>query len=182
MNVIDTLTQRNEAFATSGFSPGLKILPSLATLIIGCVDPRVDPVDIFKLNAGEAAVIRNVGGRVDNTVFQTMAVLRAVAQAAGKDVGAGWNLIVLHHTDCGITGCFHHAPELLAKYLGVSRTDLDALAIADPYQAVAVDVAALKANPLLPGGFTVTGLVYDVATGHVETVVPPAPLRAEATS
>ena len=29
-------------------------------LIIGCVDPRVDPADIFGLKAGEAAVIRNV--------------------------------------------------------------------------------------------------------------------------
>ncbi len=60
MNVIETLTQRNEAFAISGFSPGLKILPSMATLIIGCVDPRVDPVDLFKLQAGEAAIIRDV--------------------------------------------------------------------------------------------------------------------------
>lgn len=179
MNVIETLTQRNAAFAINGFSPGLKILPSMATLIIGCVDPRVDPVDIFKLQAGEAAIIRNIGGRVDKVIFQTMAVLRAVAQAAGKDVGAGWNLIVLHHTDCGITGCFHHAPELLAKYLGVAVTDLDPLAITDPYQAVAIDVAALKANPQLPGGFTVTGLVYDVTTGRVEIVVPPALLRAE---
>jgi hypothetical protein len=40
------------------------------------------------------------------------------------------------------------------------------LAIADPYKAVAVDVAALKANPQLPGGSLVTGLVYDVTIGQ----------------
>lgn len=179
MNVIEILSQRNEAFSISGFSSGLKILPSMATLIIGCVDPRVDPADIFKLQAGEAAIIRNIGGRVDRNVFQTMAVLRAVARAAGKDIGAGWNVIVLHHTDCGITGCFRHAPELLAKYLGVTVTELDALAVTDPYQAVAIDVAALKANPQLPGGFAVTGLVYDITTGRIEVVVPSAPLRVE---
>jgi carbonic anhydrase len=44
---------------------------------------------------------------------------------------------------------------------------------------VVVDVAALKANPLLPGGFLVSGLVYDVATGRIEILVPPALLRAE---
>jgi hypothetical protein len=47
------------------------------------------------------------------------------------------------------------------------------MAITDPHKAVAVDVAALKANPLLPGGFLVTGLVYDVTTGRVEILVPP---------
>ena len=36
-----------------------------------------------------------------------------------------------------------------------------------------------KGNPLLPGGFLVTGLVYDVTTGRIEIVVPPALLRAE---
>ena len=62
-------------------------------------------------------------------------------------------------------------------HFGVAPTDLDALAITDPHAAVAVDVAALKANPLLPGEFIVSGLVYDVATGQVEVVVPPALLR-----
>jgi len=38
----------------------------------------------------------------------------------------------------------------------------------------------LKANPQLPGGYIVSGLVYDVATGKVEIVVPPSRLRREA--
>jgi carbonic anhydrase len=77
----------------------------------------------------------------------------------------------------------HHLPRSLP---GVAREalrrcsgDLDDLAIADPHKAVAVDVAALKANPMLPGGFLVSGLVYDVATGRIELVVPPALLRPE---
>ena len=45
--------------------------------------------------------------------------------------------------------------------------------------AVAVDAVALKANSRSPGGFAVAGLVYDVATGKTETVVPPAPPRPE---
>jgi carbonic anhydrase len=62
---------------------------------------------------------------------------------------------------------------------GFAPADVDALAIADPHKAVAVDVAALKANPLLPGGFLVIGLVYDVPTGRIEIVVPPSLLRPE---
>jgi carbonic anhydrase len=109
-----------------------------------------------------------------------MAIVRSLAAAQGNDIGPGWNLIVLHHTDCGIGPCRHLVPDLLAKNLGVETKDLDSLAIADPYEAVAIDVAKLKANPSLPGGFTVTGLVYDVATGRVNVVVPPALLRPEA--
>ena len=179
MDFLQTLAQRNAAFANSDFSADLKIIPSRKTMIIGCVDPRVDPMDVLQLQPGEAAVIRNVGGRVNPALLETMAILRTVSRVGGSEVGEGWNLILLHHTDCGITGCLHHAPELLAKHMGVAPQELAALEIDDPYKAVAVDVAALKANPNLPGGFTVSGLVYDVATGRIDTVVPAGPLRTE---
>lgn len=179
MDFLQTLAQRNAAFAESGFSADLKIIPSRKTMIIGCVDPRVDPMDVLQLAPGEAAVIRNVGGRVNPALLETMAILRTVSRVGGSEVGEGWNLILLQHTDCGITGCLHHAPGLLAKHMGVAPDELAALAIDDPYKAVAVDVAALKANPNLPAGFTVTGLVYDVATGRIDTVVPAGPLRTE---
>ena len=178
MNVIDTLIQRNEMFARNRFSASLKIIPSKKTMIIGCVDPRVDPFDIFGLEPGEAAVIRNVGGRITPATLQVMTMLRVVAKTSGGELGPGWNLVVLHHTDCGIN-CLVHSPDLLAAHFGVAPAALDALAITNPHQAVAVDVAALKANPLLPGEFLVSGLVYDVATGRVEVVVPPALLRPQ---
>jgi len=178
MNVLEELTARNRAFARERFSPGLRMMPSLRTTIIGCVDPRVDPFDIFGLAPGETAVIRNVGGRIFPSTLQTMAMLRMVAKAQGAEMGSGWNLIVLHHTDCGIN-CLVHSPEMLAKHFGVAPTELAPLAITDPRHSVEVDVAALKANPQLPGGLLVSGLVYDVATGQVETVVPPALLRPE---
>lgn len=177
MDFIKTLTERNAEYAESGFSADLKIIPSQKTMIIGCVDPRVDPMDVLKLNAGEAAIIRNVGGRVTPELFQTMAILGTVSKVGGNAIGEGWNLVVLHHTQCGITGCFRHAPHLLAQYMGVEEDKLEALAIDDPYRSVEIDVAALKANPNMPGDATVTGLVYDVTTGKVEITVPTARLR-----
>ncbi|WP_316157967.1 hypothetical protein [Cupriavidus sp. BIC8F] len=52
MSFLETLNQRNEVFAKNRFSADLKIMPSMKTVIIGCVDPRVDPVDIFQLEPG----------------------------------------------------------------------------------------------------------------------------------
>jgi carbonic anhydrase len=179
MDFLETLMERNAEYAQKGFNASLKMLPFKQTVIIGCVDPRVDPADLFDLEPGEAVVIRNVGGRLNAATLETMAILRTVAKAAGKDIGPGWNLIVLHHTDCGIIGCHKHAPDLLAKHLGVAMPQLEDMAIADPYAAVAQDVATLKANPNLPGGFMVSGLVYDVSTGKTEIVVAPSLLRPE---
>jgi carbonic anhydrase len=44
--------------------------------------------------------------------------------------------------------------------------------------AVAIDVAALRAIPALPGEWLISGLVYDIATGLVDVVIPPARIRA----
>lgn len=172
MDIVNDLLSRNAQFTEQGFNASLKIAPSTKTIIVGCVDPRVDPMDVLRLNPGEAAIIRNVGGRVNPSLLETVGILRTVANAAGAELGEGWNLIILQHTDCGITRCYNHSPRLLEPYMGVSRDALEALAISDPYKAVAVDVEALRKNSSMPRGFAVTGLVYEVETGRVKTVVP----------
>jgi carbonic anhydrase len=179
MYFIETITQRNEEFAKNGYSPELKIIPSTKTIIIGCLDPRVDPMDILGLKPDEAAIIRNIGGRINPALVETMILLPVVARAAGQEMGPGWNLVILHHTDCGIIGCYKHAPDLLAVHLGVTRSELDSMAITDPRKAVAMDVAAYKANDKIPGGFMISGIVYDVSTGKIDVIVPPSRLRPE---
>lgn len=176
MTTLDTLTRRNSDFATNRFPPDLTLVPRLTTLVIGCVDPRVDPAHVLGVALGDAAVIRNVGGRVTPAVVAELEMLRKVTQAGGGDMGAGWDLIVLHHTQCGITRLAGEG-DMLAAYFGVAAEELPAKAVTDPRAAVAVDVAALKAAPTLAGGFLVSGLVYDVRTGRVEVVVEPSLLR-----
>ena len=179
MDFLSTIRARNDAFAQQGFSAGLKIIPTTKTIIVGCLDPRVDPMDILGLEPGEAAIIRNIGGRINPTAVETLVLLPAVAKAAGQMMGPGWNLVILHHTDCGIIGCYRHAPDLLAKHLGVTRSRLDCMEVTDPYKAVAMDVAAWQADADVPGAFMISGLVYDVASGRIHIVVPATRLRPE---
>ena len=178
MAVIDVLAERNADFASHQFSPDLTISPTLKTMIIGCVDPRVDPTRVLGLELGEAVVIRNVGGRVTPATLKTMVMLGKVGQANGGGPGVGWNLVVLHHTDCGMTDLAAF-PDLLAEYFEILPDQLEAKAVSDPIASVKVDVAVLKQTPFLPGGFLVSGLVYDVVTGRIETIVAPASLRTE---
>lgn len=178
MDTIKTLNERHKRFVAHRFAPGLAMMPKLKTMIIGCADPRVDPAEVLGLELGDAAVIRNIGGRITPATLQTMAMLRLVAAAdPGGPPGPGWNLIVLHHTDCGINRLTEH-PDLLAEHFGIGKGELGSKHIADPWASVATDVAALKANPFLPAQLIVSGLVYDVATGHIEQVVGPELLRS----
>jgi carbonic anhydrase len=99
-----------------------------------------------------------------------MGMLRKVGQANGGGPGQGWHLIVLHHTDCGMTDLAAY-PELLADYFGIGTDQLASKAVSDPYESVRVDVDVLRRTEPLASAFAVSGLVYDVATGRVETVV-----------
>jgi carbonic anhydrase len=175
MTTFDTLLERNQEFAAHHFPKDLPLMPR--AMIIGCVDQRVDPAHVLGLGLGEAIVIRNVGGRITPATLQTMGMLKRIAQVGGGAPAGEFHLIVLQHTHCGITRLDQDS-DLLASYFGTSREGLLAKAITDPRAAVAVDVAALKAIPALPGNWLVSGLVYGVATGLVEVVVPPAPLAS----
>lgn len=178
MDTVDTLISRNKTFAGQSRHGGLSLMPTLRTIVIGCADPRVDPAEVLGVSLGEALVIRNVGGRVVPATLQTLGLLAMIGQAEGLRPGPGWNIVVLHHTDCGITRLNAH-PDALGPFFGINNDELPAMQVMDPWAAVAVDVAMLKATPGLPAPWLVSGLVYDVATGLVDVVVPPGPVRTE---
>jgi carbonic anhydrase len=179
--MIDALLQRNHDFVTHRFVAGLSIRPTLQTIIIGCADPRVDPVHILGLEPGEAVVLRNVGGRVTPGTLQLLSMLLQVPTASGApadNTSAPFHLIVLHHTDCGITRLASNT-EMMAEYFDVAPAELPAKAIEDPRAAVASDIATLRAIPDVPSALLVSGLVYDTETGLIDVVVPLAPIRTE---
>ena len=99
------------------------------------------------------------------------AVVGAVPNGGGE-----FHLIVLQHTNCGITYLAGETA-MLTRFFQMPETELKTKAVSDPRAAVAADVAILRTIPALPGTWLVSGLVYDVETGLVEVVVPPAQIR-----
>ena len=185
MSNLDSMLERNKVFAAQQETAGT-LLPSLAetaplvkAMIIGCADMRVDPALLLGLEPGEALVLRNVGGRIVPGLLAQMGMLGRIGAVMGQKLASGgeFHLVVLHHTDCGITRLTGDAA-MLAQFFAVGEEQLAAKAVSDPRAAVVVDVALLRGVPTLPAGWILSGLVYDVATGLVEVVVPPAPLRA----
>ena len=184
MTHLDSMLERNKEFArqqsaASTLMPSLpKAMPHVKATIIGCADMRVDPFQILGLEPGEAVVLRNIGGRITPGLLEELGMLGRVGQVAGGTPGGGgeFHLIVLQHTDCGITRLAGD-PAMLAHYFHIQEDGLQAKAILDPRAAVAADVAVLRSVPALPAAWLLSGLVYDVASGLVEVVVPAAPIR-----
>jgi len=184
MSILDDMLERNKDFAAKQSAAGTlmpslpRAMPNLKATIIGCADMRVDPAHLFGLKPGEALVIRNIGGRITPALLEELGLLGRIGEVAREVPGGGgeFHLIVLQHTDCGITRLAGD-PAKLAHYFQIQESEVKSKAVTDPRAAVAGDVAWLKTIPALPGQLIVSGLVYDVATGLVEVVVPPAPIR-----
>ena len=184
MSHLDDMLERNQQFAAQQAAAGT-LMPSLPravthlkATIIGCADMRVDPAHVLGLEPGEALVLRNIGGRVTPVLLEELRLLGRIGQV-DKQVPAGggeFHLIVLQHTDCGITRLTGDAP-MLAHYFQIEENEVGAKSITDPRAAIMNDVATLRAVPTLPANWLLSGLIYDVSTGRVEVVVPPAPIR-----
>jgi carbonic anhydrase len=184
MGTLDSMLERNKTFAASQTAARElmpRALPNVKAVIIGCADMRVDPAHVLGIKPGEAVVMRNIGGRITPGLLEQLGLLGRIGEVAGAIPGGGgeFHLIVLQHTDCGITRLAGD-PAMLTRYFQTQEGELKKKNVADPRAAVAVDVALLRAIRQLPSDWLISGLVYDVATGLVEIVVPPAQIRAAA--
>ena len=185
MSNLDSLLERNQAFAAQESAAGTLVpslpqaLPNVKAIIIGCADMRVDPAHVLGIKPGEAVVMRNLGGRITPGLLEQLGLLGRIGELAGEIPGGGaeFHIVVLQHTDCGMTRLASD-PAMLTRYFQIQEGELEKKKVTDPRAAVAIDVAWLRTIPALPSEWLISGLVYDVATGLVEIVVPPAPIRA----
>jgi carbonic anhydrase len=181
MTSLDSMLERNKDFAASQ-SPARDLmpraLPNVKAIIIGCADMRVDPAHVLGIQPGEAVVMRNIGGRITPGLLEQLGMLGRIGEVVGAvpNDGGEFHLIVLQHTNCGITYLARETA-MLTRFFQTPETELKTKAVSDPRAAVAADVALLRTIPALPGEWLVSGLVYDVETGLVDVVVPPAQIR-----
>ncbi len=172
---VHTLIDRNLKFANSFSQGGLGLPPRLSILILTCLDARVDPAHLFRLELGDAVVMRNIGGRVTDEIIEQIAILRGLAVVAG---GTGFEVAVIHHTDCGASRFANpQVRQKMSQVVGTGEAAIERLAISDPQISVAQDRDRLRAAQTLPNELVVAGYVYDVTDGHAREVVAPAALR-----
>lgn len=178
MTDLDQLLDRNKHFATTEAYQGAPISPRRGVCVITCLDPRTDPADFLELELGDAAVIRNAGGRVSQAVIDDLAFISYLSETVLKPDGPLFEVAVIHHNKCG-TSFLADADFRgnFATYVGGDEVALAAKAVTDPVQTVQHDVELLRSSTVLSNKITVSGHVYDVDTGVITTIVPASPLR-----
>jgi len=174
MTRMTPLLERNEQFAR-GYVPVPLNPPAAQVVIVACLDHRVDPAIILGLRLGDALVIRNAGGRVTGAVVNDLAYLAYLAGqffSAQVEADGLFEVAVVHHTQCG-TGFLADSSfrSQAAEATGVPEAALEAAAVADPYATVKTDVDRLLTSPSLTPKISVSGHVYDIATGRVTTTL-----------
>ena len=169
---VETALERNRAFAAAGGHEGAVVFPNLRLFVITCLDPRVDPAYFLGLDLSDAIVVRNVGGRVTPEVINDVAFLGQIAENVLAD-GPLFEVALIHHTQCGAGALADDAfRRRYAERIGAEESTLREHAVLDPAATVASDVKRLRAAAAISSRVTVSGHVYDVVTGLVETIVP----------
>jgi carbonic anhydrase len=140
--------------------------------VITCLDPRVDPAHVLGLRLSDAMIVRNVGGRVTPEVIDDVAFIGQIAENMLSD-GPLFEVAVIHHTQCGAGALADdNFRRDYAERIGAEESTLRERAVVDPAATVTTDVEILRSAPALSPRIRVSGHVYDVVTGLVETIVP----------
>jgi carbonic anhydrase len=169
---IESALARNRTFAAAGGHHGGVVFPRLGLFVITCLDPRVDPARFLGLRLSDATVVRNVGGRVTPQVIDEVAFIGQIAESLLPD-GPLFEVAVIHHTQCGAGALADDAfRRRYAERVGADESTLRDRAVVDPAVTVGTDVERLRHAAAVPARVGVSGHVYDVTTGLVETIVP----------
>ena len=169
---IDSALERNRDFAAAGGHEGAVIFPELRLFVLTCLDPRVDPAHFLGLGLGDAMVVRNVGGRVTPEVVNDVAFIGQIAENLVED-GPLFEVAVIHHTQCGSAALADDGFRgRYAERIGADEATLRDKPTLHPRATVRSDVAQLRSASAVSPRIAVSGHVYDVVTGEVETIIP----------
>ena len=159
MSVVEEVTAANERYASTFAKGGLPMPPARKFAVITCMDARLDPARSLGLEEGDAHVIRNAGGLVNDETIRSLVISHHLL---GTE-----EAVVVGHTDCGML-TFTNA-DVHAK-LGPESESIDFQPFPDVCDRVRQSVETIRSHPLLPDSFDATDFVYDVESGRIEPV------------
>ena len=179
--VLDEVLAANAAYQKDFGDKGkLPIPPGRHFAIVTCMDARLDPAKFAGLAEGDAHVIRNAGGRVNDETIRSLII-------SHKLLGTQeW--FVIHHSDCGMLTFTN--PVILSlldesldtaslgpdgwynetKNGGADSRHIDFQPISDLAESVGEDVRKIRENTLVPKYIPIYGYIYDVKTGALVEV------------
>ncbi|WP_219414974.1 beta-class carbonic anhydrase [Pseudonocardia nigra] len=138
--------------------------PTLRTVVVTCMDARIDVYTLFGLAPGEAHVLRNAGGIVTDDVVRSIAISQ-------RKLGTT-DVLLVHHSGCGMaTFTDEEFSDELAAETG-TRPPWRPGAFRDAADDVRRGVARLRGEPFLRDGTPIRGFVVDITTFALEEISP----------
>jgi len=163
--MFDELLAANDSYA-GGFSlAGIPAVAARGFALVTCMDSRIEPLTMLGLHPGDAKILRNAGARVTPDVVRSL-----VLATRFLDVR---EIAVMQHTNCALARESDAGVRARLEGQGAEGVgDWEFLAMPDPDEALATDVALLRSCEQLPDDVVVEGWRYDVTTGHIARIVP----------
>jgi carbonic anhydrase len=166
MSTTDELLRNAQAYAASFDKGDLPLPPGRKIAILACMDARLNPYGLLGLQEGDAHVIRNAGGVVTDDEIRSLAISQRLL---GTE-----EIILIHHTDCGmLTFTDDEFKRSVQDETGI-KPEWAAESFPDLDEDVRQSIARIKASPFIPRKDSVRGFVYDVHSGALNEVDPPA--------
>ncbi len=163
---IEELISRYEAgggHLAAANAEGLAVPPALHTVVLTCMDSRIDVFTLFGLSLGEVHVLRNAGGVVTDDVIRSLTISQRKLQTR--------EVLLVQHSGCGLaTFTDDEFTEELAHEVGM-RPPWRTHAFREPAQSVRRDMAQLRHDPFLLPGTRVRGFVLDIESFDLEEVL-----------
>lgn len=162
---IEELLKRYEAGggrAAASDAEGLSAPPALRTVVLTCMDARIDVAALFGLSRGEVHTLRNAGGVVTDDVVRSLTISQ-------RQLGTR-EIVIVQHAGCGLTTFTEDEfTESLAQEVGM-RPAWRTHAFAEPAVSVRRDMTSLRHDPFLAPDTHIRGFVLDLQDFRLQEV------------
>jgi carbonic anhydrase len=154
------LIEANEAYAAQFRLAELQAGAARGLAVVTCIDARLEPGAMLGLDPGDAAIFRNAGARVTDSVLHSLVLARYLL---GVD-----RVVIVAHTDCRVAATSEdELRNAVRRAGGTDTSDIPLPVTTDQDSALRADVELVRTSRHL-AGLPVAGLVYDVRTGRLE--------------
>jgi carbonic anhydrase len=190
----------------AGYPGRQRIQPAKHLAVLACMDARLDVEDLLGLQTGDAHIIRNAGGVVDEDAIRCLIISHHLLDTR--------EIVLIHHTRCGMLSFTDEllkaglegdpaAAKVIAQVTGRNFTSCQhssvtpaafhafrgALIALDGHDEQAMErlrwdvrrgMSAILNHPWIPtsgpDAVSARGFIYDVDTGKLEEVSYPGPM------
>ena len=159
-DLLDANARYAESFDLAGFDG----VAHAGVAVVTCMDSRIDPLRLLGLRPGDAKILRNPGGRVNEQALKAL-VLSVNLLSVER-------ILVVPHTRCAMASASEaDLRERVGNASGQDASWETFGAIEDQEAALRDDVARVRAHPLIADSVAVGGFLYDVDTGRITRLV-----------